>query len=618
MGKKFKDRRESEAYFYRFDKLIKKRKYKKDLSHMSPYEIINYLRENDVKKNYKVLPSNKILHKVLFSSFCLIVLVSSYGVVGNTHLISKNVDVFTTKTEDNIILSNKIDYMAGGDLQTLIDIYRESSKKSIDDHFEFSLMLRSIGNVKQSDSELLPIEDKINGGSLVRSQEVNNSYVYRLLDEYLINNNLDKSKEILDRYEPSLGNEVKFKEKKIIYNLLAKTSEEAHIIYSTINKDSLNSVEDLVSFSKLSILFNNLSNALEGARMVLKIDPNETKIIEIVDMLKSYDKDKVNSLINDMGESIDYNMRFIRSMINSEDLLKTQSNLEDIVEFSKVNKDSMLAKGVKLDVLTNAKREEETKVILSEFKAYKDKNFYIDYVLSKYNFKTNNINEALNYAKDSISLNDKFSPSYDLITDILISENKISNLNYFYLKMKSLDILNTSIDKNFIIKYTDSFNDPNKALEILEFSNSISLYDADFKYQAGKIYIDQRKDNEAKNLLYEAINLSNKPVYYRTLGVLLVSMGEVDLGIENIRKAYELSPDDILNLNNAAAYYANIEKDIQRAFSNIKASYENLDDSYSEYESFIIRENYFKLFSIYDEKTGKLSSDDIPTLDYLY
>lgn len=624
MKKRVRNKGDKEVYFQRFDRLLKKKREKVDLSKMSPYEIINYLRENDVKKNYKVLPSNRFLYRATFISSFMILLVLSYGVVGNTSVIPSNIDVFISKSassqDKKASIGNTIEYVAMGDIQTLIEMYKDNSLNSIDEHFEFVTILRAIGNLEQAKAELDKLKVKIEQGISVRNQEVNSKYIYKLLNYTILSNDLGECKKLLDKYSPSMSNSVLFKEKQIIHNLLTDNKEEAQKLYDGIDINAISNVDDLVSFSKLSVLFNRFDNALNAVNLILNVDSENTDIIPIIQMFKSYDKESINNVLNSLVE-INHgnaNFRLIRAMLNLDDVSKTQENLEDVQEFVKVHKDNMLSKSVKLEILTNAKRHDEALVIVNELKNIKEKNYFVNYVLSLYSFKNDNYNEALNYAKDSLNANSNFIPCYKLITDILIGENKISSLNYFYLKMKSLDILNTDIDKDFIIKYTDSFNDTDKAIHILEFSNKMSIYDADLKYRAAKIYIDQRKDNEAKEKLYEAIELNNKPIYYRTLGVLLISMGEEELGIENIRHAYELDPNDILNLNNAAAYYANIEKDIQKAFSNIKAAYEGLNDSYSQYEAFIIRENYFKLDSIYDYTTGEISSDEIPYIDYLY
>ena len=72
MMKKFEGNSEEMQFerFERFEKLLKKNKNKPNFEEMSPYEIINYLREEDVRKNYKVLPSNRFFKKMVFSSFC--------------------------------------------------------------------------------------------------------------------------------------------------------------------------------------------------------------------------------------------------------------------------------------------------------------------------------------------------------------------------------------------------------------------------------------------------------------------------------------------------------------------------------------------------------------------
>ena len=53
MMKKFEGNSEEMQFerFERFEKLLKKNKNKPNFEEMSPYEIINYLREEDVRKN---------------------------------------------------------------------------------------------------------------------------------------------------------------------------------------------------------------------------------------------------------------------------------------------------------------------------------------------------------------------------------------------------------------------------------------------------------------------------------------------------------------------------------------------------------------------------------------
>ena len=87
--------------------------------------------------------------------------------------------------------------------------------------------------------------------------------------------------------------------------------------------------------------------------------------------------------------------------------------------------------------------------------------------------------------------------------------------------------------------------------------------------------------------------------YYRTLGVLEITSGNSELGIDMIRKAYALDNNDILNLNNAAVYYALIEKDILRAYINFRAAYDGITKDTDEYVSSEIRSNYLKMEPVY-------------------
>lgn len=624
MKKNLKGDKGREVYFERLDKIVKRKKKKVDFSGMSPYEIINYLREKDIRKNYKVLPSNRFFKRTVIISCCMVFLVLSYSITGTYSIINHNIELLVNKIDgrnnDLDIINNYLDYVIHGDFQNLIDAYRNNSSISIEGHLELVTLLSSINNISQAKEELTSVKNKISQNTLVRSQSDHKNNVYKLLDNLFLYNSLEEAREVLDKNVQNLGNEVRFKEKEILYNLLSNNPDNALFIYNGIDLSSVSDIDDIISYSKLSIIFNRFDNSLNGVVKILASDPENTDVLSIIDTIKYYDMNKANDSLNSLIEShgATPELRLIRAIINIKDVSKTQLNLEDVYEFSKKYHGNMLSNGIKIDILTNANRLDEVDVILNELKSIEDKNFYVYYILAKYNLKLQNYNESLNNITQSIKLNSNFLLSYDVLLNVLIGQNKILNINYFYLKMKSLDILNTYIDKEFVLKYTNDLNDINSALDILEFSSKVSIYESGLKYQAAKIYIDLKKYEEAKVKLREAISLNEDSIYVRTYGVLLLNMGEEGPGIDSIRRAYELNPNDILNLNNAGAYYTNVEKNIQRSFSNIEAAYEGLDDSYSEYEAFIIRENYFKLKAIYDSATGEVLSEDIPVLDYLY
>ena len=117
MMKKFEGNSEEMQFerFERFEKLLKKNKNKPNFEEMSPYEIINYLREEDVRKNYKVLPSNRFFKKMMFSSFFAIFLVFFYVITGSGDIVQRNVDVFVNKIDNKkevlSAINNSLDYI---------------------------------------------------------------------------------------------------------------------------------------------------------------------------------------------------------------------------------------------------------------------------------------------------------------------------------------------------------------------------------------------------------------------------------------------------------------------------------------------------------------------------
>lgn len=623
--KKFEhDEDNIEVHFNRLNKIVHRKKNSFNFENMSPYEIINHLRERKIRKNFKAFRSNDFYKK--FSAFVIVfvAVILSFNSVGGSEIIQKNIDVFVNKIDDKKELinsiNNPIDYIVQGDFKTLIEGYRSSLNSSFDNHFELVILLSSINNIDQAKEELNKIKNKLDQVTLVKNTEEHNKNIYKLIDSFILINSLDDAKRVIDHYMSSHNTEELFIQRNIEYLLLSGKNDDASHVYSLMDLSSMENVEAILSYARLSILFKRLDNAVIALEKALEKDVNNIYTLGVIDMLSAYDINEFNKILNKFIEEKTNNeiLKLIRARANQNDLSRTKENVEDIFDVMKKYPNETLPKIVKLNILTIASRFDEANRIANELNGLQNKNFDVYYALAKYSLDINNYNDAMNYVKQSIALNSDFGENYYILLNMLLDQNKSININYFYLKMKLLDLINTNIDNRFVTKYTENFNDIEKAIDILESSSKLSIYESDLRYKLGKIYVDQRKDNDAKEEFYSAIKLNEKSIYYRALGVLLIRMDETEEGIENIRKAYSLDSKDILNLNNAAAYYANIEKDVSRAFSNMKAAYENLNDSYSDYEALIIRENYFKLESIYDEGEGKVKSDEIPFIDYLY
>lgn len=618
------DEGNKEVHFNRLNKIVHREKNSFNFENMSPYEIINHLREEKIRKKFIAFRSNHFYKKfsVFIAIFVFIIL--SFNSIGGGEIIQRNIDVFVNKIDDrkelNSSVNNPIDYIVQGDFKTLIEGYRANVNGSFENYFELATLLSSINNIDQAKEELNKIKTKLTQVTLVKNVEEHNKNIYKLIDSFILINSLDDAKSVIDHYMNSHSTDGLFIQRNIEYLLLSGKNDDASHIYSLMDLSSMEDVKSILSYAKLSILFKRLDNAIIALEKALEKDINNIYTLSIIDMLSAYDIDEVNVLLNKFIEEKTNNeiLKLIRARSNQNNLSMTKENVEDVFDVMKKYPNETLPKIVKLNILTTASRFDEASRIANELNGLQNKTFDIYYALAKFSLDMNNYNDAMNYVKQSIALNSEFGENYDILINMLLNQNKSLNINYFYLKMKLLDLINTNIDNRFVTKYTENFNDIEKAINILESSSRLSIYESDLRYKLGKIYVDQRKDNDAREEFISAIKLNEKSIYYRALGVLLIRMGETEEGIENIRKAYSLDSEDILNLNNAAAYYANIEKDVPRAFSNMKASYENLNDSYSDYEALIIRENYFKLESIYNEKEGKVKEGEIPFIDYLY
>ena len=340
MKKSLKGDRSREVYFERLDKIVKRKNKKVDFSGMSPYEIINYLREKDIRKNYKVLPSNRFLNvRLLFHAVWFLVL--SYSITGTYSVINQNIEILVNKIDgknnESDIIESYLDYVIHGDFQNLINAYRNNSSISIESHLELVTLLSSINNISQAKEELTLLKNKISHNTLVRNQSDHKNNVYKLLDNLFLYNSLEEAREILDKNVQNLGDEIRFKEKEILYNLLSNNPDNALFIYNGIDLSSINDIDDIISYSKLSVIFNRFDNSLNGIIKTLASDPENTDVLSVIDMIKYYDMNKANDSLNFFIESqgATPELRFIRAIINIKDVSKTQSNLEDVYEFSK-------------------------------------------------------------------------------------------------------------------------------------------------------------------------------------------------------------------------------------------------------------------------------------------
>src|SRR5690606_33521964 len=123
---------------------------------------------------------------------------------------------------------------------------------------------------------------------------------------------------------------------------------------------------------------------------------------------------------------------------------------------------------------------------------------------------------------------------------------------------------------------------------------------------------------EAINSIKKSIEFDNNSNYYRALGALYLKNENYEEAIIYTRKAFEMNDKDILALNNAAWYYINVEKNISRAYENIKAAYEEIPISIDENTKKLIAENYTRIEKLYKENSETLDNDIFMDITLFY
>jgi hypothetical protein len=97
-------------------------------------------------------------------------------------------------------------------------------------------------------------------------------------------------------------------------------------------------------------------------------------------------------------------------------------------------------------------------------------------------------------------------------------------------------------------------------------------------------------------------------------------MGKSEQGIKEIRKAFKIDENDILNLNNAACYYILYTNDFNRGYYNLKQAVDGITKTTDEYTKKVINDNFENVKTII-EKIEKGKGDEsikVPDFRLLY
>lgn len=480
---------------------------------------------------------------------------------------------------------------------------------------EYSLEVSDIYSIKhefeKSESilkESIIIRDRINKENTnIDNKKVDEDFINKIL--FIFNMNKD--------YDETIGLGEQYLSENGISNKVIKNIFTAYLIknyeYKTeeiLNKFIIdeNSVSNKTEFANMKGLIGDFNGAVDLLNQAFNIDSDSILIYDTIEELTEFNSEALIKAIKDKDNG-DISYKFMLAKVYS-----LSSDEKDINEAKDIY--LQLRKGYKDKYILNLiaySIYKDIDYLEDAYKNSKNAESYIEaYIKSLYKYKLGEFEDAENEAYKSITLKEDYNKVYILLADIMNSKGN-SKASESYLR-EALEIKPYSYKT--LIKMSDFYSsgilNEVKARYYLDMAINIKKEDSNLYYKLVKLDISTENYEDAILNLNKAIKIDpENNNYYRILGAVKFELESYDEGIEDIRLAYELNENDVLSLNNAAWFYANIERDVFRAYDNIKSALDGMPLSISEENKKIIIENYNRIKSLYESGEEDYTNMDL-------
>lgn len=570
-------------------------------------KISNLYRETNKKNKY----TEPI---VVITSCCLFVLLMVLALKGNFTLEEVNI---TKNSAEVMYYSNKYD-------EAILEYSKLQEQEEWPNFLVKSADIYSLKFEREKSINLLK-EAIIKRDKLFREEEIEDYKDKELINDILFTFNMNKEYSEAISYGEQYINEYGYN------NEIVKTLFTSYLISNftfkaeeIINKYDLDesSAFQLAEVANMNMLLNKWDEGLALLNKALSIDKNEIKIYEVLEEIRIFNEEVlIESLNNSIEENLDNEAyKIMLAKVYSKNKSTASQGEEIINSIKNIEEYGSSIDLIKYDIYTNlgenTKAQNSLKEATEKAKAEKPESSYYYYVLGLKEFSLGNLDEALLYSKKSIVANEKESTVYiSLIPDLLSAMEEYKKIEVYLREYMHKN----PFSYRTIIKFADYYiteGSNDKAREFYEMALNIRQDDENLYYNLVNIDIINENWVDAIEKMNKAIQICKENSdFYRTLGALYFKNEEYDKGIEYIRKAYEMNEKDILALNNASWYYINIEKDVYRAYENIKTAYDEMPVSLDENTKKLILDNYTRIKAIYDsleeDKTPNYSIMDL-------
>lgn len=560
------------------------------------------------KKNKYVEPI------VVITSCCLFVLAMVLTLKGNFVLEEVNI---TKNSAEVMYYNNKYD-------EAILEYSKLQENEEWPNFLVKAADIYSLKFEREKSMNMLK-EAIIKRDKLFKEKEIEDVKDKELINDILFTFNMNKEYNEAISYGEQYINEYGYSN-DIVKTLFASYLSnnftfEAEEIISKYELDE-NSAFQLAEVANMNMLVNKWDEGLSLLNKAFAIDKNEIKVYEVLEEMKTFNEDILIESLNNIIEKNSDNeaYKIMLAKVFSMDK-NTASQGEELIDSIKnIENYGSSIDLIKYDIYrslgNNVKAQDSIKEAVEKAEKEKPESSYYYYVLGLKEFSSGKLDDALVTAKKSIIANEKESNVYiSLMPDILSAMEEYKNTEVYLREYMHKNPFSYRTIIKFANYYMAEGNN-NKAREFYEVALNIRKDDEDLYYNLVNLDVLEEDWVNAIEKMNMAIRVfGENSDFYRTLGALYLRNEEYDKGIENIRKAYEMNEEDILALSNASWYYINIEKDVYRAYENIKTAYDEMPIGLNESIKNSITDNYTRIKSVYDDleegKTPNYSTIDL-------
>ncbi|MGL4848320.1 MAG: tetratricopeptide repeat protein [Clostridium sp.] len=327
---------------------------------------------------------------------------------------------------------------------------------------------------------------------------------------------------------------------------------------------------DLSEIGEIYLSAGEYEKGLSKLRQAYKLDNSN---INVLQTLREYSEDKeLKSQLKEEKDSVN------KMLLSQIEIMSDRDYNKGIEKINSSREESLCKLYLEFQVSKKEEDKKRMEAIIEEVKESYDDTFGGNYILAEYFIQEGDVESATHYANKTIELNEKYGRVYGVLFPEIISLDREAKVDEGAYIREGL--IRNPYSVEILKKGAKYYNDLEKFdIAYNYISTIVKIERYDYKNYIEKAMLEEKgrdKSIPSETLKSALLIDPDNGEIYNYLGVTYLKNGENEEGIKNIRKAYEVDKENIKALNNAAVYYTSYEKNISRAYSNIKSANELL------------------------------------------